>query len=1216
MKKNSILFLLIAIFSFPLLSISQTIKTRVDAKTPEVAAFNRFIETPVSYFTGVPSISIPLYEISINGVSIPITLDYHAGGIRVDQDATWVGLGWSLNYGGEISRTVRGAIADEKSFFLDSTIKRFLAMPDAAKDPYLIQRGSFMWYAKHPANNTNDLMPDEFYYNFLGFSGRYMYNQSNKKFVLFPKEDISIKYQLKNTTQIDYWTLQLPDGIKGTFRRGTESSIGGPNSYADNSWVPTRIDNQYNDSITFSYDTLPAYTIDKVFNETFSYYSLVGSPGFAISSGTCYYHENILKQIKFKDGKVDFYTTTRIDMPNKALSKVVVSDNQGKVIQTIIFNYSYFTADAYKSVNYNWPVATSDYANKRLKLDSLNIYGSGPEKINTYKFDYYTFSQMPSKFSAAQDHWGFFNAIQNTTIVPNISPDYYAGGDRRVKGDTSKVFSLKSITFPEGGKTEYIYEGNNIAKGYGQNNVPWALESTYQDDNFTDKTVSISISGYDRNNFVPAPDSTTGIVGERYYKKYFTVPEGSFYQLAYDFVSSTNIGQTTVDKNLAISCNSANVNFDLYQLNDDGSINRRMTSHTAVDCNSGVRTPSTNQFVKMAAGKYLMQIRILSNVTGTALNQPHSTFFQVKWREPDPNGHKLNIGGIRVKQINTYDMDGTLALQKQYDYTDPNTKVTSGQILSMPLYVKPMIRMISDGTMGFGLQFGSTSKLPLESTSGSYAGYRVVTEKAIGKAGDTLKTRYNYNFSPSLFSEFYAGTDLWQYEAKEWTRGKLTSKEYLKGNNVVAKEEYAYNFYSPHLNGDSYEDTVREINTEFISLFNVHYRVVGDEIVDFYDAIPTSTGYYAGYFYGESDYYVYGSPGSGLNYYQVKLPLFYRLTGFDKIQSKKVTTYDDNGNSIIQTDNYYYDKTPNHYQLTRTETMDSKQNLLKTVYKYPLDKSTLSGTTANSSRAIDSLMTRDIKSVVLETENSKAGVLLDRTRNDYRVWPVGNIILPEFIQFQRGSTAMTPQWQAFSYDSSGNLLEQGNYNDMHNAYIWNYNRTTPIAIVNNAGVADVAYSSFEDAGTGNWTVPSTGVSVTGGITGGKSWTISGSITKSGLTAASTYIVSYWSKTGSATVNGVTASSSFSKKGWNYFEHKVTGVTSITVTGSVTIDELRLYPADAKMTTNTYNPLVGITSQCDPANRIAYYEYDGIGRLKVVRDMDGNVLRVHDYQYKN
>lgn len=1216
MNRISSFFILTVICLFPLLTIAQTMKTTVDAKTPEVVAFNRFIETPVSYFTGVPAISIPLYEITINGVSVPISLDYHAGGIRVDQDATWVGLGWSLNYGGQISRTVRGGIADEKCFFLDTTIKRYLALPNAAEDQYLVQRGMFMWYAKHPALIQNDLMPDEFYYNFLGFSGRYMYDQNNKKFVLFPKEDLTVKYQLKSTYNIDYWTLQLPDGTKGTFKRGTESSIGGPNSYADNSWVPTKIENQYNDSITFSYDTLPAYTIDKVLNESFTKYRSISSPGYVISSGTCYYHENILKQIKFRDGKIDFYTTTRVDMPNKALSKIVVSDNQGKVIKSIVFNYSYFTADAYKSVNYTWPVATSDYANKRLKLDSLDIYGSDVAKVNTYKFDYYTYSQMPSKFSAAQDHWGFFNAYSNTTTIPNIAPDYIVGGDRRVKGDTSKVFSLKSITFPEGGKTEYIYEGNNIAKGYGQNNIPWELESTYQDDNFTEKSMSISISGYDRNNFTPAPDSTTAIAGERYYKKYFTVPEGSFFTLDWDFISSTNIGQTSIDKSLNISCMSANVNFDLYLLNNDGSISRRITSHTAVDCSSGTRTPSTNQFVKMSAGKYLMQVQIFSNVSGTALNQPHSTFFQIKWREPDANGHKLNIGGIRVKQINTYDMDGSLALQKQYDYADPNTKVTSGQVLSMPQYIKYMYKQESSGNAGYGLQFLATSKLPLESTSGSYAGYKYVTEKAIGKAGDTLKTRYSFDFSPSLFSEFYSGTDLWQYEQKEWSRGKLLTKEYLKGNATIAKEEYTYNFYSPHLNGNSYEDTVREINTDFISFWKVTYHITPSETEDFYDPQVNPGGTYPGFHYGEDDYKTYTISGNPIEYYQVQLPIFYRLTGFDKIQSKKITTYDDNGNSIVQTENYYYDKTPGHYQLTRMETTDSKNNVLKTVLKYPLDKSSLSGTTTNSSRAIDSLVKREVKNTLLETDKFKAGTLVERVRNDYRVWPTGNTILQEYSQFQKGTATMTTQWQAFNYDSSGNLLEQANYNDAHTAYIWNYNRTSPIAIVHNATIADVAYCGFEDAGTGNWTVPSTGVSVTGGITGAKSWTISGNITKSGLTASQTYIISYWSKTGSATVNGSTATSTVSKRGWNYFEHKVSGVTSVTITGSITIDELRLYPADAKMTTNTYNPLVGLTSQCDPANHIFYYEYDGIGRLKVVRDMDGNVMKVHDYHYKN
>jgi YD repeat-containing protein len=51
-----------------------------------------------------------------------------------------------------------------------------------------------------------------------------------------------------------------------------------------------------------------------------------------------------------------------------------------------------------------------------------------------------------------------------------------------------------------------------------------------------------------------------------------------------------------------------------------------------------------------------------------------------------------------------------------------------------------------------------------------------------------------------------------------------------------------------------------------------------------------------------------------------------------------------------------------------------------------------------------------------------------------------------------------------------------------------------------------------------------------------------------------------------------------------------------------------------MTTYTYDPLVGMTSQCDVANRITYYEYDEMGRLKDVKDQDGNVIKTYDYHY--
>ena len=84
-------------------ALSQSLPNIVPVKTPEVTAFNKNIETPVSFYTGTANISIPVFDVQIKGVEIPIALNYNASGIGVDQEATWVGLGWNLSYGGEIS---------------------------------------------------------------------------------------------------------------------------------------------------------------------------------------------------------------------------------------------------------------------------------------------------------------------------------------------------------------------------------------------------------------------------------------------------------------------------------------------------------------------------------------------------------------------------------------------------------------------------------------------------------------------------------------------------------------------------------------------------------------------------------------------------------------------------------------------------------------------------------------------------------------------------------------------------------------------------------------------------------------------------------------------------------------------------------------------------------------------------------------------------------
>ena len=123
-----------------------------------------------------------------------------------------------------------------------------------------------------------------------------------------------------------------------------------------------------------------------------------------------------------------------------------------------------------------------------------------------------------------------------------------------------------------------------------------------------------------------------------------------------------------------------------------------------------------------------------------------------------------------------------------------------------------------------------------------------------------------------------------------------------------------------------------------------------------------------------------------------------------------------------------------------------------------------------------------------------------------------------------------------------------------------------------------------------------------------------------MVSANTYVVSYWTKNASAlSITGTIAGYPIQGKtikGWTYFEHKVTGQITITVGGTGYIDELRLYPATAQMTTYTYSPLAGMTTSCDVDNNVTYYFYDGYRRLIRIKDQDGNIIKTMQYHYAN
>ena len=62
---------------------SQEKDKQIIPPSPNAAAFAKYGNIPVSYYTGTANISVPIYTIQIRDISVPISLNYHTGGIKV-----------------------------------------------------------------------------------------------------------------------------------------------------------------------------------------------------------------------------------------------------------------------------------------------------------------------------------------------------------------------------------------------------------------------------------------------------------------------------------------------------------------------------------------------------------------------------------------------------------------------------------------------------------------------------------------------------------------------------------------------------------------------------------------------------------------------------------------------------------------------------------------------------------------------------------------------------------------------------------------------------------------------------------------------------------------------------------------------------------------------------------------------------------------------------
>ena len=153
--------------------------------TPEVASLIKYAEYPVSHYTGLVDISIPLYEIVAGEIRIPITLSYHASGIKLRDENGKVGLGWTLNAGPDLGREMKGRPDDAINGYINLKKGRSNSLfnnlyPEnyfyyRANTSKAWSRNSSDWVAQY------DLAPEKFYYKLLKNSGAFYFQRDMEK---------------------------------------------------------------------------------------------------------------------------------------------------------------------------------------------------------------------------------------------------------------------------------------------------------------------------------------------------------------------------------------------------------------------------------------------------------------------------------------------------------------------------------------------------------------------------------------------------------------------------------------------------------------------------------------------------------------------------------------------------------------------------------------------------------------------------------------------------------------------------------------------------------------------------------------------------------------------------------------------------------------------------------------------------------------------------
>ncbi|MEM9337087.1 MAG: hypothetical protein AAGA66_00035 [Bacteroidota bacterium] len=279
--------------------------------SPTSSALGKYVDNPVSLYTGTPEIGIPLYELKVKDYTLPVGLSYHSSGIKVEETASNIGLGWVLNAGGVITRSMKEIPDDYKAPYCPDTWDGTGRRPDCRNGifhskenvhdidvlgaynrdlydhDYSLDNVFSRFYSIEPNPNgwsykkLSDTEPDVFYFNFCGKSGKFVFDVRNgvRTIRILSHHELQITHQLDRYGRLSSFEVTDDQGINYAFTAVEETEtiveansfpqpFGGkgilsyvyyiPNSRQEtkfnSSWYLTKITTPLGEEISFRYE--------------------------------------------------------------------------------------------------------------------------------------------------------------------------------------------------------------------------------------------------------------------------------------------------------------------------------------------------------------------------------------------------------------------------------------------------------------------------------------------------------------------------------------------------------------------------------------------------------------------------------------------------------------------------------------------------------------------------------------------------------------------------------------------------------------------------------------------------------------------------------------------------------------------------------------------------------------------------------------------------